>query len=170
MQPWECQWILPCVSILHGTSPHRPDSQENHSHLLIFSNCLLYDWWVRKYVGLLRWHIFTPPTCLSPHSLSPAAGCVQVLHLPPDPVHDFSVLCFHHVCLQLTDLSHCCGYPAQWNDLCPLHGSWSCGMHCKAACISSLTPCSCLVGSSLHLTHFLCGCVGSSTLASSAMD
>lgn len=78
--------------------------------------------------------------CLSPHFHSPAAGCVQVLHLPPDPVHDFSALCFCHVCLQLTDLSHCYGYPTQCFDLCPLYGSCSHCMHYLARshlCLSS---------------------------------
>lgn len=62
-QPWKCQWILPSVSVLLCASPNRPDSQEDHSNLFIFCDCLLYDWWVIKYVGLLCVTYTVPVGC-----------------------------------------------------------------------------------------------------------
>ena len=69
-----------------------------------------------------------PPSLLFSMSWlsSSAAGCIQVLHLPTDPVYGVHDLCFHHVRLQFHDLGHSFGSAAQCFNLCPRHGIVHC--------------------------------------------
>lgn len=46
MQPWECEWFLPCLCLLPGQGLLWCHTNETDSCEHFLKYCLLYDWWV----------------------------------------------------------------------------------------------------------------------------